>query len=254
MELLYAETDTPHPVGAFCERRRFNAYTVCRFDTPFLYESSGKLLRGERGEVLLMTPGAVVYHGPLPGAEKGFVNDWMRLRGDDFGGLLDRYPLPLNTAFSVGGGGLLHACIRRLIQERALRGIGVAEKIGAILTELVIDLHRAYESRDASGVLRAQQAMRENPGTPFSLADLARIAGYSVSHFCELYRRQYGISPKHGLLRLRLDHARDMLAYSDAAIGAIGAICGFGDLYHFSAYFKKAVGLSPSAFRALHRQ
>ena len=88
MKLILLGIDFPHAKGEFCRKITPPFYTLCRFATPFLYWKDGKLVRGEKGAYLINRPGQVVYHGPCQDAERGFVNDWMYISGEEMEQLL----------------------------------------------------------------------------------------------------------------------------------------------------------------------
>jgi len=102
MKIILYDTATPHPKGKFCKRVVCNHYFISWFETPFIYEREGKLLRGNVGDMLVIPPGSPVYHGGVPEADTGFVNDWIYFGGTDLQLLFEKYPLPLCTAFPMG--------------------------------------------------------------------------------------------------------------------------------------------------------
>lgn len=87
-------------------------------------------------------------------------------------------------------------------------------------------------------------------GEPLSVADLAERANLSPSRFSALFKREFGMPPHRYLLRLRIDHACELLAAGDLLLERIAAYCGFADIHHFSKAFKRTIGLSPGAYRA----
>ncbi|WP_135546518.1 AraC family transcriptional regulator [Paenibacillus cymbidii] len=85
---------------------------------------------------------------------------------------------------------------------------------------------------------------------PLTVADLAERANLSPSRFSALFKREFGLPPHRYLLRLRIDHACELLSAGDLPLDRIAAYCGFADIHHFSKAFKRAVGRSPGAYRA----
>jgi hypothetical protein len=150
MKALHFGVDRAHLPGEYCQRVVFKHWLLCCFATPFLYETEAGMKAGKPGDLLLMSPGAVVYHGPVSEQEI-FINDWIQIAGSDFSALLQRYPLPQNVPFSVGAPKLLGRSIEKIMAEQKLCSIGYEDKIGCILAETVIDLHRLYH-RARSGI------------------------------------------------------------------------------------------------------
>ncbi len=242
----------PHAKGEFCIRMVGPHYTLCNFDTPFLYEKDGVLVAGQRGDVLIMEPGQIVYHGPRKDAKEGFVNDWIQVTGADFGQLLDRYPLPRNTAFDVGRNHVLRSYLEQLQVESRNPEVGKQDVIASILTQMVVNLYRSYEkSREelsTRSVRIVAEAIAQDPGHGWHLQELARLSGYSTSRFSELYRAQYGLSPMQDVLQKRVTLAKQYLLSGQASISYIAEVCGFQSATYFCKYFKQAVGCSPSRY------
>ncbi|MDF2722760.1 MAG: AraC family transcriptional regulator [Paenibacillus sp.] len=78
---------------------------------------------------------------------------------------------------------------------------------------------------------------------------LARQAQMSTSQFTAYFRRTFGQSPYQYILRLRIQHAQELLVGSTHSLGQIAELCGFGDIHHFSKIFKKCTDQSPLAYR-----
>lgn len=251
MQVLLSGTDFPHSKGEVSVRKTVSFYGVYHFSTPFLYEKDGGLCRGKAGDILINPPGSVVYHGAVS-PEDSFVNDWMHV-SQDFGQLLQRYPLPCCTAISLGPQKLLSTAIRQIRTEQLLKQPGFREKTDCILTQLVIDLHRLYnQSLEQSAelpIVRARETILSHPERSWTLEEMAALTGYSVSRFCALYSARFEKSPKAELLEVRLSMAKDRLAYSDLSVSVIAAGCGFQSLYYFSKYFRQRTGLSPTGYR-----
>jgi AraC family transcriptional regulator len=82
-----------------------------------------------------------------------------------------------------------------------------------------------------------------------SLDDLSSEVGLSRSHFARAFRRSTGRSPHQFLTERRVARAREMLYATDEPLVSIAIRCGFSSQAHFTHYFRRAVGLTPLAFR-----
>ncbi|HCM26149.1 MAG: hypothetical protein A2Z99_16740 [Treponema sp. GWB1_62_6] len=78
-----------------------------------------------------------------------------------------------------------------------------------------------------------------------TLADAARAANCSESHFRRLFRRARGASPQEAFERLRLERAAAMLRRGDASIKEIAAACGYESQSCFSRAFRRHEGRAP---------
>ena len=253
MKLILLGIDFPHARGEFCRKITPPFYTLCRFATPFLYWKDGRLVRGEKGDFLINRPGQVVYHGPCPEAERGFVNDWMYISGEEMEQLLKDYPLPVGEAFRAGQSVAFRDAINKLAEEFRASRRGRDRMIDSLITGMMINLHRGYMENEAdtdshASVAAVRAAIRQNPERKWSLAEMAETSGYSVSRFSELYRGRYGISPQNDVLRQRLQMAKQLLASGQSSVTHVAQACGFGTVNYFSKYFKKAEGCTPSEF------
>ena len=248
--------DFPHAKGDFCIRMVMGHYTVCSFDTDFLYEKDGVLLEGNKGDLLIMEPSHVVYHGPRKDAKEGFVNDWIQISGDDFRQLLMRYPLPKNTAFQVGKNYPLRPYLDQLQAEYRCPEEGRGEIIDSILTQMMISVYRAYQHYHTQPATRSVSvtatAIAQDPGHDWRLSELSGLSGYSVSRFSELFRMRYGLSPMQYVLQQRIRLAKDYLLSGQASVSYIAEVCGFQSANYFCKYFKQVVGCPPSQYLAFH--
>jgi AraC-like DNA-binding protein len=83
----------------------------------------------------------------------------------------------------------------------------------------------------------------------WSLARLAREAGYSNEHLRRLCRRQLGRSPMHQVTYLRMRRATELLASTELTIEAIAHEVGYHNPFVFSNAFTKWIGWRPSEYR-----
>jgi AraC-like DNA-binding protein len=88
---------------------------------------------------------------------------------------------------------------------------------------------------------------------PISLTDLAEVAGLSRMHFAAQFRRSTGFRPHDYLVDRRIEYARGLLVSSDLSLIEIALSAGFASQAHFSRMFKRFTGVTPAAWRALHK-
>ncbi len=86
-------------------------------------------------------------------------------------------------------------------------------------------------------------------GEPLSVADMAARARLSPSRFATVFREDFGLSPHQYFLRLRIEHAQELLRTTDLPQRDIAEYCGFADVHHFSKAFKRITQLSPGDYR-----
>ena len=254
MRACFCSTNFGHKRGEFCQRVIMDQHFLSFFRTDYLYEKDGKMLRGRRGDMLIIPAGEVVYHGPTPEASEGFINDWLYVSGDDFLELACRHGLPIGEPFSVGGDSALARCIEKILKERAASEVCCEELSELYIREMLIKLRRAFECEakaESYGKLHLlRQRLSEESGEEWTLSKMAEICGYSESRFSHLYKKHFGTSPINDLIDARLERAKMLLAYSTESISEISRAVGFASIYYFSKAFKKSSGQSPSEYRS----
>ena len=251
MEMKFCGIGTSHAPGAFSNRHVRPEWFFTCFGTDFVYEWDNSLQIGSAGNMLIIPPNTTIYHGPLPDAKGGFVNDWIILCGDDLDDLLARYPLPVGTPFSIGQPDMFRRYLKSIRQESALQMPGCDDKLLYLTGQLIVDLYRAAQGSAPESLAKLEQVrqlVRQHPEKQWSLAEMAQRSGYSVSRFSALYKDRFGISPKQDLLNVRIDKACKMLQYTAATVSEVSEACGFQSIYYFSKYFKLAKGVSPREY------
>lgn len=127
-----------------------------------------------------------------------------------------------------------------------------------LLRELKSNLSVNTNSRQYSsgkGIHKVIEFMNEHCTENFSIQDLAQLINYSPFHFIKIFKSETGQTPLQYLLELKLGRAKDMLKHRrDLTITEICYLCGFNSLSHFTAVFKKKIGIPPSRYRELVRQ
>lgn len=84
-------------------------------------------------------------------------------------------------------------------------------------------------------------------------ADLAQLAGQSISAFSRAFHRYTGMPFVQYVNRLRIESACLMLLADEAKITEVCFQSGFNNVSNFNRQFRAAKGMSPSEFRTLQR-
>ncbi|MFE1630695.1 helix-turn-helix domain-containing protein [Brevibacillus reuszeri] len=108
-------------------------------------------------------------------------------------------------------------------------------KVHSTTTSMSLDEVRAY--------------MAGHFAKAMSIHDLAQLTGLSPNYFGEAFKKAYGHSVMDFLTELRIGHAKKLLRNSDLYMHEVARKVGYTDEFYFSRKFKKAVGISPSAYR-----
>jgi AraC-like DNA-binding protein len=99
-------------------------------------------------------------------------------------------------------------------------------------------------------LLRARDLVDVRYFEPIGVEQMARAAGLSRAHFSREFRRVFGESPHAYLLTRRLERAAALLRNTDRSVAEICFSVGLRSVGSFTTSFKRAYGVTPSAYRA----
>lgn len=102
----------------------------------------------------------------------------------------------------------------------------------------------------ARHLLRARDLADARYFEPLGVEDMARAAGLSRAHFSREFRRAFGESPHAYLLTRRLERAAALLRTTDRSVADVCLSVGLQGIGSFTTSFKRAYGLTPTAYRA----
>ena len=117
---------------------------------------------------------------------------------------------------------------------------------------------RSYEGTKALlepylKVEAAAKFIEQNLTEELKIDKLAKLAGLSVRQFQRKFLKAYQVSPRAYRVRMRVAAASDLLRTSDLYPSQIGERTGFYDVSDFSRQFRRAMKISPTKYRRLHR-
>ena len=115
------------------------------------------------------------------------------------------------------------------------------------ISELMADL---FSPRQAN----LKDVVQHHLFANFSLNELAKLAGLSLSSFKRAFQHIYNDTPANYLRTKKIEKAMDLLEQTDLSVSEICFQIGFNDASHFTKAFKKHTKQSPLAFRNTHSQ
>ena len=86
-------------------------------------------------------------------------------------------------------------------------------------------------------------------GGKITSSEMARAAGTSGRGLERAFDRDYGLSPRQYLRRLRMQTACQLLVSTRSTLAQVADRCGFADQSHFNRDFKRMTGMTPRAYR-----
>jgi AraC family transcriptional regulator len=133
-----------------------------------------------------------------------------------------------------------------------------ADSLASALAARLLALQTRPERRPAQIALRAlpawqlravQDYVEAKLDQDLTLAELAAVAGYSVSHFKELFRQAAGMPVHRFVLARRVERARQLLLRGELGMTEIALDAGFAHSSHMSRSLRRALGLTAAQLR-----
>ena len=202
--------------------------------------------------VILWPPGAPQWYATV-GAR--LRHSWIHLSGPAFARQVEALALPTGEPWPIAARAVVDRALG-LVAEECARGAGAEPRLLVLqIHALLLELDRLRRGTPAipAHVHRVHQLLDADYATAWSVAHLAAEAGCSPQHLGRGFRTAFGTSPMAYLARVRMQHARWLLADGQRPIAEIAAAVGLPDRFAFTRTFKRCFGCSPREWRALHR-
>lgn len=176
---------------------------------------------------------------------------------------LDRFPVFAPAAdLDRPAPARLYRMIARLLDQLdepcpATGTVALAEFEQAIIVSLLCSIEHDHDHLLERRILtpafwqvrRAEDFIEANWDKPLTIERLATATEVSVRSLFYAFGKVRGCSPMEFVRRVRLRHARRLLLSpdQDTSITTTAFACGFGNLGHFSGYYRREFGELPSA-------
>lgn len=98
-------------------------------------------------------------------------------------------------------------------------------------------------------IIQKAVLLMQSSSLQLSLTDIAKSVNLSYVQFSRRFKAATNMTPFDYIAKLRIKKARQLLSNTDLTIAEISAVMDFSSEYYFSNFFKKHLGISPSAFR-----
>jgi LacI family transcriptional regulator len=100
-----------------------------------------------------------------------------------------------------------------------------------------------------SGVAQAMRLIREFACSGVTISRVAQEVGLSCAVLERRFRKILGHAPMTEIMRIRIEHAKMLLAHTDKTSKSIAHKSGFNSLEYFINTFRRTVGMTPNAYR-----
>ena len=171
----------------------------------------------------------------------------------------ERFITRAGNIYCAGSVNSVRDVMLHFIEEHS--GADVANQVSRHFTH---EVKRSYTStflknapqnyHDDEVIVEVQDWLHSQYHTPIKLEEIARKFDISVRSLNRRFRQATGKTPMQYLQQIRLDNAKELLRASNLPIAEIAFNCGYADCSYFSAQFRKAISLSPKAYRDLVRR
>jgi|GEM_PF-1056363 len=147
-----------------------------------------------------------------------------------------------------------------LVVAHAAREAGFALRCDTALAALLglivfrLQLHTIVPEQETPlDVHTLQTYIHHHLREPITLADLARQANLSPTHFARVFKKQFAVSPMYYVIQKRVALACSLLTETSMRMKQISEAVGYDDPYYFSRIFRKVMAVSPTEYRVSHR-
>lgn len=249
-EVGYFRTNPPY----FTERANLNSFLII-----YTLSGSGKLRY--HGETFEMRPKSAAFIKCMDhheyhcnkGPEWEFL--WLHFNGSSALGYYEEF---LKNGFHILYGldeFFMESTLRRILsltQKKDIHGeVIVSSLIVEVLTKLLIqnsseNLGLGFMPQYLKKILKEMENRFQEP---LSLDYLAQQFGVSKYHLSREFKRYIGTTPNEYLILTRINHAKELLKYTDLTVEQISFSCGFNHVSHFIDIFKKHEKNTPLKFR-----
>ena len=100
-----------------------------------------------------------------------------------------------------------------------------------------------------TGVARSLRHIWEHSHEPICVKDLVGVAAMSRRGLHKAFMEHLGRTPGQELQRVRIEHAKKLLAESNLKIEALAEMAGYQSANSFCIAFKRVTGMSAKQFR-----
>ena len=151
-------------------------------------------------------------------------------------------------------GGRVAGLARRMMCELSASDTAGPIAAEGLALELVAELARVREPRQERNppawLVAAEQLLRVRFRIGRSVGEIAREVGVNPATLARAYRKRFGCSVGERIRGLRVEHAARELTETADPLSEIALRAGFYDQSHFTNVFRRALGVTPAAYRA----
>ena len=147
-------------------------------------------------------------------------------------------------------------------KDAYIQGIEQAGSISEIMeisntmyVDYITLVHRQHTASPYSKAIQSSVDYIENHlSENLSVASIAHRVGYSDYYLSRLFKKETGLSIDEYARNVKIERAKEMLAFSRDSIHDIAEALGFNGRNYFSVIFRRITGMSPAAYRKQYQR
>ena len=233
------------------DRERFISLSKTLTNNELIYHFSGESTVYFDDEVLGVSPGSVRF---IPAGSFSRYDAVHHITGESIVVYFTADRPLAGTAFvrPFGGRDNVGMLFKQMLSTWTAKDEGYyfecVSKLYKILSELI--KHNYVPKNRYERIKPAVDAINLGfPKRSFTTRELADIAGISEAYLKRLFNERFGMPPKKYMIRMRINHAADLLRIGRYTVTEVSQMSGYSDVYFFSRQFKAYIGIPPSEFR-----
>ena len=243
--------------GSFSVNRPngYDCYLLLLIKTSALININQKNIETKPGTLLLYSPCTPHKYRAI---ENLYQNDWIQFEAP--ANVNINYHLPLNTPITLSNSFVYEQFFSLIGIEFFSTSPSRDNIISGLLHVLLmkistLDFPNVLQSENAytEKLLELRQTIYNTPEKKWNITDIAASFSLSNGYFHLLYKNTFGTTCHKDVILSRLDHAKELLAFSNESIYQIASRCGYDTEEHFLRQFRKYVTMTPSEYRAKNK-